>query len=513
MTRGSLIVLGLGPGDPGLLTVEARQLLEQADEVYLRTVRHPIVSRLPPTLAIRSFDHVYEAKGTFGEVYQTICEELLKLAERPQGVIYGVPGHPLVAEDSVHRIVTQAKGKGIEVRIVPGLSFVDAVLSLLEVDALAQGLQLVDASTLAEYADVWVADRGRESEGNTQAPLVWSKRPLDPTVPALVCQLHSRRVASATKLTLLELYPHDHKVVVVQWAGIAGKQRKRALELSELDRLRDFDHLTSLYLPALSVLDDLSSLAGLRFIVGRLRAPGGCPWDREQTHESLKPYLLEETYEVLEALDTEDRATFAEELGDLLLQIVLHAQLAMESGDFAMEDVHRHINAKLIRRHPHVFGDRQVSGAAEVLLNWEQIKREEKGEGLVSLNNVPKALPALAYAQSIQRRVARVGFDWPEIGGVLDKVSEEAQEVRQASGPGERARELGDLLFAIVNLARWLEVDAEEALRQANHRFKQRFQYMEQLCADRKINLSELSLEQQDELWEEAKRWYASGAE
>mgnify|MGYP000073676800 CR=1 FL=1 len=275
----------------------------------------------------------------------------------------------------------------------------------------------------------------------------------------------------------------------------------------------------TVYVPPLDRLADVQSYDTLEYIVARLRGPGGCPWDREQTHQSLKPFMLEEAHEALEALDSGDMARFSEELGDLALQVVLHAQLAREAGHFSMDEVFASINAKLVRRHPHVFGDVQVSGAAEVLRNWDAIKRHEKGEQgerASALDGIPITLPALAYAQELGRRAARLGFDWPDVGGVLQKVHEELRELEReiaAHPPEEGAHghmrlreELGDVLFALVNLARWLRVDAEEALRETNRRFRERFLKMEEQALAQGRPLERMSLDELEQLWQEAKR-------
>ncbi|MFA4836045.1 MAG: nucleoside triphosphate pyrophosphohydrolase [Dehalococcoidia bacterium] len=252
--------------------------------------------------------------------------------------------------------------------------------------------------------------------------------------------------------------------------------------------------------------EDLGTFESFRRIVARLRAPDGCPWDREQTHSSLKPYLIEEAYEALHTLEISDTHKLCEELGDLLLQIGLHTQIAEEAGEFEMADVLRHINEKLIRRHPHVFGNVKVSGTEEVSQNWEEIKKGENKDRKSLLDGIPKDISALAYSQIIQQRAARVGFDWKEIKGVLDKVAEEVEEIRQAETTQEKADEFGDLLFALANTARWLQIDIESALRGSNERFCRRFAYMEELCRQRGISMNGLSIEELDSLWNEAKR-------
>jgi len=475
--KQGITIVGLGPGDPKHLTLEAQQVLQEAGEVHLRTCHHPTVPSLPAGASLHFFDHLYEEKSSFAEVYDEIARQIMELGRRPGGVVYAVPGHPLVGEASVQRILDLADQQDIGVRVVEGLSFIESVLTCLGLDALA-GLQLVDATILAAL----------HHPG------------LNPDLPALIAQLYDQSLASDVKLTLMNLYPDEHLVTLVRGAGTDRVQVLTA-PVYELDRQPDVDHLTSLYVPP---LPRPSSLEAFQDTIARLRAPGGCPWDREQTHQSLRPHLLEETYETLAALDADDTDALREELGDLLLQIVLQAQIAVEAGEFSLAQVIEGVDAKIKHRHPHVFGDVVVADVAGVMHNWEEIKREEKGKHSL-LGGVPRSLPALARAQAIQKRVARVGFDWPDAEGVIAKIAEEAAELREAQGGKEREEELGDVLFSVVNLARWLNVDAESALRGACEQFIQRFSGMEKLCRERGLNLSELGLAEQDELWEEVK--------
>jgi tetrapyrrole methylase family protein/MazG family protein len=257
---------------------------------------------------------------------------------------------------------------------------------------------------------------------------------------------------------------------------------------------------------SLSQPQDLESFDTLVAIIARLRGPGGCPWDREQTHLSLRENLLEECYEVLAALDAEDAESLSDELGDLLLQVVLHAQIAAEAGDFEIGDVLCGINSKLIRRHPHIFGSRKVKDAAEVTHNWELLKQEEREAGVSMLAGIPREMPALALSQRVQGRVARVGFDWEDVSGIIEKLAEEVSELKAAASQEEKAAEFGDLLFTLANLARREGVDLESALRQANERFCERFTCMEGLCRERGVGFGELSFAEQNELWEEAKK-------
>lgn len=250
---------------------------------------------------------------------------------------------------------------------------------------------------------------------------------------------------------------------------------------------------------------DLRTFPGLRRIVARLRAPDGCPWDRIQTHESLKPFLLEEACEALAALDEGDASRLAEELGDLLLEVLLHVQIAEEAGEFRLEDVIYGIASKLVRRHPHVFGEAKAETPEEVVAHWEALKREERGEEGSILAGIPRTLPALAASQALQRRAARVGFQWPQTERVLDKLSEELGELAKAESQEERRDELGDVLFVLADVARRLEVDAEEALRLANGKFQRRFGAMEELARQRGRKLSDMGLSEMEALWKEAK--------
>jgi tetrapyrrole methylase family protein / MazG family protein len=256
----------------------------------------------------------------------------------------------------------------------------------------------------------------------------------------------------------------------------------------------------------LTVTGDLNKFDTFIDIIAKLRGPDGCPWDKEQTHQSLRENLLSESYEVLEALDEGATEKLCEELGDLLLQIVLQSQIAADSGEFKINDVVKGIAEKIIRRHPHIFGSGKAKDAQEVMHNWESLKKKEREEGASLLSTVPTAMPALAYALEISRRAVRVGFEWPDIEGVIDKVSEEVKEIKTAGTQKEKAREFGDLLFTLVNYARWEGIDAESALREANLKFYQRFTYMEKLCHERGLTFEKLSFDEQNGLWDEAKK-------
>jgi len=478
-----ITLLGLGPGDPRLLTREAWELLSTADEVYLRTRQHPVVNAIPSSVKIHSFDDLYENGDTFEEVYKAINQKVLELGRRSQGVIYAVPGHPFVAESTSPAIARLARSEGLELHIVEGLSFLEPTFSALGLDPYPR-LTLFDALTL----------------GEAHIPV------LAPDSPILIAQIYSRLVASEVKSTLTAIYPDKHPVKLVHYAG-TKEQIVEDLALFEIDRSPNIGLLSSLYVPSLG---EGTSFEAFQEIVAHLRAPNGCPWDREQTHATLRKHLLEESYEVIEAIDAGDFTSMCEEFGDLLLQIMLNSQIASEEGEFTVNDVVKGIYDKIIRRHPHVFGDVKVTGVEGVLANWEKLKEgERKEEGKPEkgiLDGVPAALPALSQAQEYQNRAARVGFDWNEIEGVLDKVREEIEEVKKAESDWELASEIGDLFFILVNLARWKKVDAESALRGTNIKFKKRFSYVEQGAKKQGKNLSDMKLEEMDHLWDEAKR-------
>jgi len=423
----TITIVGLGPGDPGLLTKAAWDLLHAAEELYVRTEQHPTLAALPSELAIHSFDAIYSGADDFASVYQQIAAEIIRLGSRPQGVIYAVPGDPAVGETTTWLIRELAAARGLAVRVLSGVSFVEPACLALGIDPLARdGLQVVDAMVVAAG----------------HAP------PFDTSRPALLAQCYSRALASDVKLILLPSYGEQHLVTVLAAAGTA-QQHMRTLPLFELDRGVDFDHLTTLYVPPAG---PYAAYSRLQEIVAHLRAPEGCPWDREQSLQTLRKDLLEELYELLEALDREDDAQIGEELGDATLALAMLAQVAAEEERFRWPQVMEQVCQKLIRRHPHVFGDVAVSSVEEVLANWAAIKEAEgkekkaNGDGQKGsvLDSVPRALPALSLASKYQSRLARAGVE-VDLGD---------------------ADPIGLTLWELVAEARAAEVDAETALRE-----------------------------------------------
>ncbi len=477
----AITIIGLGPGDPELLTRKAWRILENAGEVWLRTARHPGIEALPQTATYHSFDDWYDRAANFETLYQEIATEVVRLGARTEGVIYAVPGHPLVGETTITHILRLAKAQNLKVEIVDGLSFIEPTLAAIGFDAM-NGVQIQDAMDVAKLHHPQI----------------------NPDQPAILGQLYSLAVASDVKLTLMNQYPEEHPVTLIHGAGTPDEELE-TLSLYEIDRSEKVSHLTSLYIPPLA---NAGSFERFQETIAHLRAPEGCPWDQKQTHLSLRKYLLEETYEVLAALDAEDSDALCEEMGDLLLQIVLHSQIAIDDGEFRMADIIESINTKMIKRHPHVWGDVKLDDAEGVLTNWEVLKQKEKAangtpeKSKSLLASVPLALPALSLAEKYSSRAARVGFDWPDIASVLAKVQEEMQEVHAAKTPEELMEEMGDVLFSIVNWARKLDIDAETALRETCAKWMRRFQYLEEKA---EYDLSKLTLDQMETLWVEAK--------
>ncbi len=473
----NLTILGLGPGSADDLTRRAWTALHAAPVLLLRTARHPLVADLERD-DFSAYDHLYDQADDFSSLYEQIVADVWARAQA-EDVVYAVPGHPLVGESTVAHLLVLAGNT--PVTIIDGLSFIEPALSLLGLDGMA-GLQVYDALDLAAA----------------------HHPPLNPDTPALLGQVYNRDVAAHVKLTLMNQYPDEHPVSLLHGAGTSDALRED-VPLYAIDRSPHIAHLTALYV---APLPQASSFARFQETIAHLRAPEGCPWDREQTHQSLRPYLLEETYEVLEALDADDPDALREELGDLLLQVVLHSQIGTEAGTFSMADIVATVNAKIIHRHPHVWGEVDVQTTEDLSRVWQAQKQAEKGESAPKslLGETPPALPALMQADKYQKKAARVGFDWDTVQPVIDKVLEEIEEVRSAETPEAQASEIGDLLFAVVNWARWLGAEPEVALRQTNARFRARFEYIEAQVAAQGRQMDEMSLAELDALWEDAKR-------
>ncbi len=477
MTTPRIVVVGLGPAGPEYVTEHTRAEIARVAHRYLRTDRHPSASLVPDA---DTFDDVYEAADTFADVYAEIADRLAAAAQLHGEVLYAVPGSPLILERTVRALRTVQR---IECTIHPAMSFLDIAYARLGIDPVEANVTLVDGHEFA------IAAAGMAG-------------------PLLVAHTHANWVLSDIKLAV-ENATGDEPVVILQRLG-SPDERITHTTWAELDRTVEADHLTSIYIPHLAAPVG-SELVRFHQLARTLREQ--CPWDQEQTHQSLVRYLLEETYEVvdaLHALDPEDPTTddaLIEELGDLLYQIEFHATIAEQEGRFTMADVAQGVHDKLVRRHPHVFGDVVADDTHTVLANWDLIKQQEKGRTSV-FEGVPHSLPSLSYADAVQRKAAKVGFDWPDVDGAWPKIEEEAAEVRAAVHAADTAAvrdELGDLLFAVVNVARHLGVEPEAALRAATLKFRRRFEQVEVLARERGLVLQTAGLEALDTLWAEVK--------
>jgi len=495
--KPTVVVVGLGPGPSGLATQETLAAIERITTRFVRTMRHPSASLVSNAVA---FDDEYERHDTFAQVYAAIAARVAEAALRDGTVLYAVPGSPSVLEDGVRALLDDER---LHVQVLSAVSFLDLAWSRLHIDPVTDGVRLVDAHRFAEAA---TNERG----------------------PFLVAQCHADWVLSDMKLAY-ESARGDEPVVVLHHLGLSDESVVHAT-WNDLDRLQRehgvaVDHLTSLYVPQLAepVAGEMAKLHGL---ARTLREQ--CPWDQEQTHASLVRYLIEETYEVvdaLNALDPDDPRTddtLIEELGDLLYQVEFHATIAEQEGRFSLADVARATHDKLVRRHPHVFGDAEATTAGDVVQTWDGIKLRERaakqgapdthdttGSAPDLFAGVSRAAPSLSLAQKLQKRAAEVGFDWPNADGATEKLAEELEELRAAARDGDPQAvrmELGDVLFSVVNVARKLGLDAETALRDASDKFIVRFKRVQQLATQRGIDMTASNLTQLDALWDEAKK-------
>ncbi|WP_147535882.1 nucleoside triphosphate pyrophosphohydrolase [Bacillus marasmi] len=480
-----ITIIGLGAGDLNQIPFGVYKMMLKAELVYLRTKEHPVVAELEKEgVQFISYDDVYEKHDSFGKVYEEISESLLNKAQQ-QSIIYAVPGHPIVAEQTVQLLLENGPTQGIQIELAGGQSFIDAIFQALKIDPI-DGFQLLDGTSL-------------------------TKESLNLHQHIVIGQVYDTYVASNVKLTLMERLPDDYQIVVVSAAGSEAEQIE-SIPLYELDRVVKVNNLTSIYVPPVQEETILyKEFDKLREVIAELRGPNGCPWDKKQTHSSLKKYLIEEAYELIEAIGQDDIDHMIEELGDVLLQVMLHAQIGEDDGYFSINDVIESITAKMIRRHPHVFGTVEVNGVEDVLSNWNEIKTQEKsGEDDKSLlDSIGLSQPSMLRAYELQKAAAKVGFDWQEVEPVWDKVKEELQEFEAeliGKEVNENAvKEFGDLMFAMINLARFYKIHPEEALLSTNLKFTDRFKFVEKRVKESGKDFAQHSLEELDQYWDEAK--------
>jgi len=476
-----IFIVGLGAGDFEQLPVKVyKKLMNFNGKLFLRTEDHPVVGELKSKgLNFTSFDFIYEEYDDFQLVYAEIVKTILTESKK-NPIVYAVPGHPMLAEQTVQLLLKEAEER---IEIIGGHSYLDDLFTALKIDPI-EGFQFIDGTSFA---------RDRIQYENH----------------VIFCQVYDEFIASEVKLALLEDLPYDYPVIIVEAAGSRG-ERIREVPLEDLDRSVTLSNLTSVYVPPVPKELLNHKFSRLREIFRTLRGPGGCAWDRSQTHKSLKPYAIEEVYELLAAIDAEDDEAIIEELGDALLQVMLHSQIGEDDGYFTIDDVIRKLSEKMIYRHPHVFGEKEADSIEDIEKTWEQLKRAERAEAAKSLlDSLPGNLPSLSMAFELQHEAAKVGFDWTEVEPIWEKLREEISEVKEAISSGNESNieeEFGDVLFVLANLMRFYDLHPEVALHRANEKFRRRFKHIEKRLKEEGKDINKVTLEEMDYYWDEAKK-------
>ena len=457
---------------PSALTLAQQSAIQRAQALFVQTEKHPSAQIARELHAdFTSMDDLFESSEDFDALNQSIAERLCAAGD----CVYLATGS--IQSSQLPAIQSMAKSRGIDVRVLPHLSAGEVAFAEREL-AVA-----ISAHDLPEQ--------------------------LDPEQNYTVEEIDSRIVAGDAKLFLSEFYP-DELEVCIAYIGKDGAYTVRGIQLCDLDRQKQYDATTILYVP--KTVYEARTRHGfddVMRIVRRLRAPNGCPWDREQTHESLKNALLEESYELIDAIDEDDDAHICEEMGDVLLQFALHAAIAEEQSAFTARDACTELVEKLIYRHPHVFGNIRVSGSDEVLKNWDALKMSQRKQTTQTevLKSVPKSFPALLRSRKVQKKAADIGFDWENAQQAFYKIGEETEELRAAMEQNSNIdEEMGDLLFAAVNVARLMKLEPEFLLMQATDKFILRFEKMEELAKIQGNELKDLPFSEQDKLWDQAKK-------
>lgn len=479
-----IYVIGLGPGSVDDLTLGAINRIHNGAKNFLRTRNHPTIKYFEDkNIDYKTFDYLYEGKEKFKDVYETIVDSLKEEALGGEDINYFVPGNPLVAERTVEILIE----RGVDIEIVTGMSFIDPLIMSVKKDPV-NGLKIVDGT-------------------------VFDFSMIDINTDIIISQVYNKRILSEVKLILSEIYGDEYEVYIIDSAGIKYKEKVNKIPIYLLDRNSEVGYLTSIYIPRLEkenkkIFDFNDTVK----IMKKLRSEDGCSWDIKQTHSSLRKCMIEEAYEVVDAIDKDDMASLVEELGDVLLQVIFHSQIAFDGGEFSIIDVTTALANKLIYRHPHVFSNEKVVKSEEVVYNWDRLKDLQRGFVTTGekFDHI-SGLPSLMKALKIQKIAAKVGFDWPDINGALEKIKEEYDEILEVIDSSKenferQEEEIGDLFFTVVNLARFLKVDPEIAMNKANHKFINRFKYMEEESIKQNRPLEEMTLEEMEDLWDLAKR-------
>ncbi len=479
---GKIYVVGLGPGSISALTLGAVERINSGDSIFLRTEKHPTVEYLKErNIPYKTYDYLYEDEEDFKDVYERIVEELI-VESKDKVINYFVPGNPLLAEKTVEIL----KRNDVDIEIISGMSFIEPLIELVDRDPIG-GLKLVDGSVF----DILDVDIG---------------------IDTIITQVYNRRILSEIKIGLSEVYGDEYMIYAIHSAGVERDEDKQFIHIYELDRIDEVGPLTSLYIPKIDKVDkkifDFNDLLG---IIRLLRSKDGCPWDMEQTHKSIRACMLEEAYELVDAIDRGDIDNLSEELGDVLLQVLLHSEIGYEEGEFNIYEVMSTLANKLIYRHPHVFKEKKLVNSSEIVYNWNELKYDKRNIEKISdkFKDIPR-LPALMRSFKIQEKAAEVGFDWEDVGEPLNKIMEEYGEMVEAIeefplGDKHIEEELGDLLFAVVNTSRFLRVNPEVALNKTIGKFTSRFEFIESSAEKSDKKLEDMSLKEMDQLWNKAK--------
>lgn len=479
-----IYVIGLGPGSVDDLTLGAVNRINKGDKNFLRTENHPTIKYFKDNdIVYKSFDYLYETEEKFQDVYETIVDSIVEELIKGGDVNYFVPGNPLVAERTVEILLERNE----DIEIITGMSFIDPLIMSVKRDPI-NGLKIVDGT-------------------------VFDFSMIDINTDTIITQVYNKRIISEIKLILSDIYGDEYNIYIVDSAGIKEQEKVNNIPIYLLDRVEEIGYLTSIYIPRIEKenkhIFDFNDIIN---IMKRLRGGDGCQWDIKQTHNSLRQCIIEEAYEVVDAIDKGDIDSLMEELGDVLLQVIFHAEIAFDEGEFNIIDITTALANKLIYRHPHIFLNEKVVNSEEVVYNWDRLKDLQRGFKTTGekLDNI-SGLPSLMKGLKIQQVVAKVGFDWPDIKGALEKIEEEYNEVLEViDSSGEnferQEEEIGDLFFTVVNLARFLKIDPEVSMNKANHKFINRFKFMEEKSIEQNIRLEDMTLEEMEDLWNLAKK-------
>ena len=470
-------IIGLGAAGEDDLTLRAYKALTEKIPTFVRTDRHPLVNKLRKKIDIKSFDDYFEKYETFDEVYENIIHTLIEQSKQYGKINYCTAGSPYYGDIVTKKLINEYKGQ-INTIIIDGMSFLDKCLKL---------------SGYADYNNIKILDCLETDEFS-----------FDVNSLNVITQVYDMDLASMLKVTLMETYPEDANILIID---VLAENVKR-MPLLMLDREKNYGFSTYFCILPIEISKNrVYNVTNLLRIVKLLRGPDGCPWDKKQTHDSIRQHVIEEAYEVVDAIDNDDLDNLVEELGDLLFQIVFHAELASEEGYFNFSDVVTNVCKKMYFRHPHVFGDVKADNVEEALISWENSKLKEKNLTTYTdnLKNVPKALSTLSRSYKIQNRAAEVGFDWSDAQGAVLKIKEELLEFIEEYNNHNienMEEEFGDLLFALVNFARFEKINPDIALNKTINKFIDRFEYIEKNSTK---DLKQMTLKEMDELWEKSK--------